>query len=436
MAPDYDDVGILPDTAPLTALRSRIGQHLPGDDLLRHGSILAVATVVSGGLNYVFQVFMGRALGPEQYGVFGALFALFYLVSVLGRGLRFSASRFATELDEQGRDVAAFYRGLLTRSLVFGLVIFAALAIASPAISDFLDLASPWPVIIVAATVPPGLAVRANRGIYQGLQWFGHLGGYNVFLAVAKLIAGVALVVVGYGVYGALAALVIGTAIAFVIMTVHLRKRLGAPSVSLLNPQFEYRRIYRFVPPAVLAGFCLTVPMNVDVIVVKHFFASDQAGLYTSASVLGKVLFFLPMGISSALFPKVTYDNTKTDSGRMEGLFDRAMLYSFGVAGIGAAVYWFVPEAILGLLFGTAYTAAAPVLQWYGLAVLFFVSAMVILNFELARDRMRFVYLFAGMTVLEIGLMWVFHGSMIQIVQIILLVNAALLVVGIVEVKQ
>lgn len=405
------------------------------DDLLHHGGIMAAATVASGGFNYAYQVFVGRALGPEQYGVFGALFALFYLVNVLGRGIRFSASRFAAEFAGRRPTMAAFYRGLLVRSLLFSALVFGGLAVASPTVGEFLGVDSSWLFLLAVASVPVGLALTANQGAMQGLQWFAPLGGYKVLLSVVKLTLGVTLVVLGFGVYGAFGAVVLATLVVLVISTAHLRVRL--PPAGSIGSTVDYGRAYRYVPPAVLAGFCLTVPGTVDVIVAQHFHAGPKAGLYTAVTVLGKILVFLPLGVCAALFPKVSRrGSTTADRDRLQGLLRRALIYAGAIAATGAVLYAVAPRPVLGLFFGREFAAGAPLLRWYGVAVLAFALAAVLLNFELARDRMRYVYVFSVFSVVEIGLLWAARGSLVALAQVVLLVNAVLFAYGLYEVRQ
>jgi len=403
------------------------------DDLLHHGGLMAGATVVSGGFNYTYQVLVGRALGPEQYGVFGALFALFYLANVLGRGIRFSASRFSAEYDGRRASVAPFYRGLLVRTLLFSAVVFVVLAATSSTIGSFLGVDSAWLVLLAVASVPVGLTLTANQGSMQGLQWFGPLGGYKILLSGVKLALAVVLLVLGFGVYGAFGAVVLATLLVLVASTLHLRLRL--PQVEPATA-IDYRRAYRYVPPAVLAGFCLTVPGTVDVIVAQHFFAGPAAGRYTAVTVLGKILVFLPLGVCAAMFPKVSHGNAVADDTRLDGLLRRALLYAGGIAGAGAALYVLAPRTTLHLFFGAEYAAAASLLRWYGVATLAFSLAAVVLNFELARDRLRYVYVFAAGSVVEMGLLWVAHGLLVSMAQVVLLVNTALLGFGLYEVRR
>ena len=417
-------------SAPVSVVRRTVAS----DDVLQHGGIMSAAMLASGALNYGYQVFMGRALGPKQYGVFGAVFALVYLVNVLGRGIRFSATRFAAEFASENRSVASFHAGFLARAALFAAVVFVAVLLTAPVTVAFLGLGSSLPVVIVAANGLFGLALTANQGVFQGLQRFGALGTYQVLLAALKLVVGVALVYAGYGVAGALGAVALASFLVLVATTLHLRSSTGdrtGPATA-----FEYGRAYRYLPPAVLAGFCITVPGTVDVLVVKHFFSAADAGLYAAAAVLGKILVFLPMGISTALFPKVSNDRASGESARRQRLFDRAVLYVGLLVGVGTLVLWVVPDLTVALVFGPAYAGAVPLVRWYGVAVLFVALAIVVLNFQLALDRTGFVYVFTAASVVEILLLWVAHSSMVEVIQVILLVNGGLFAYGFISVKS
>ncbi|KAB1185426.1 MULTISPECIES: hypothetical protein [Haloferax] len=408
-----------------------VRRYVLGDDLLQHGSVIAIATVASGALNYAFQVFMGRALGPEQYGVFGALFALFYIVNVFGRGIRFSATRFTAELADNRPALAAFHSEFLRQSTLFSIGIFVTLVAAAPLLSDFLDVPTTLLAVAIAGTAPFGLALTVNFGTLQGVQWFVPLGGYKVLLAGVKLGAGVLFVILGYGVFGAFSALVLASIVVYGLTTLHLRHRL---QTSTLRPALDFGRAYRYTLTAILTGFCVTVPTTVDVILAKHFFTSRVAGLFVAASVLGKILIFLPMGISTALFPKVS--TREANENATTALLWRAMLYTAAIAGLGAVTYWVIPEFVLTTFYGAAYAEAVPLLRWYGVSILAFALASVVLNFELARSRNRFVYVFTLVSLAEISLMWFFHASPVQFLHILLLGNTSLFALGLLEVNS
>lgn len=66
--------------------------------------------------------------------------------------------------------------------------------------------------------------------------------------------------------------------------------------------------------------------------------------------------------------------------------------------------------------------------QLYGVAMFFFSLTIVLMRYSLAVHDISYVYLFAFFTLLEIGLLTVFHASMMEMVWILLVVNVALFI--------
>ena len=56
-------------------------QFAKDEKLLHHSAIIMAGSFIANALNYLYQLFMGRMLGPEDFGVLGALFALMYVAT-------------------------------------------------------------------------------------------------------------------------------------------------------------------------------------------------------------------------------------------------------------------------------------------------------------------------------------------------------------------
>lgn len=389
----------------------RLLSRLRADDLLQDGSILIVASLFTGVVNYAYQVLMGRFLGPEQYGVFGALFALSYMLLVFSRGVQLCSTKYVSTLST-GR-MAGFLRGFGLRISAVMIVLFGALWLAAPAIARTLKIADPLLVVLVCVTLLFGPVNAITFGALRGLQHFRVFGGIQVGRALLKLGIGIGLVLLGFGTYGAVGGPVIGVAAAFFVSVIYLRRWF------LADGSFSaYGEVYRFAAPSLLVAFCMTVPTNADVVVVKQLFAPVTAGLYTAVSVFGKVLIFLPLGITGALFPKAA------SRGESRPLLVRALFYTAVLAFGAALVLVAVPRLALGVLYGGTYAAAAPVLRWYVLAIGAFSLCTVLLNYSLAVDDLRFVKAFTALTVAGIGLFYLFGSSPLRIAQVMLAVNA------------
>jgi O-antigen/teichoic acid export membrane protein len=95
-----------------------------------------------------------------------------------------------------------------------------------------------------------------------------------------------------------------------------------------------------------------------------------------------------------------------------------------------ATGYWFFPSLVVKILYGSAYAKVSPVVQLYGIAMLFFSLTVVLMRYNLAIHDVKYVYLFAFFTFLEIGLLFIFHGSMMEMARIVLIVNAVLFISG------
>lgn len=87
----------------------RIKNYLIKDELARSGAIMFIASLVTGFFSYIYQMYMGRALGPEDYGEFGALFSIFYIFGVISQTLGTSTTRFISKFIGEGKQIG-FYK--------------------------------------------------------------------------------------------------------------------------------------------------------------------------------------------------------------------------------------------------------------------------------------------------------------------------------------
>lgn len=405
---------------------------LRADELFRDSSIMLVATVLTGGLNYFYQVYVGRALGPVDYGAFGALFAISYLLSIIGQSITLSTVHFVSKFAGEQRSIRGFYYSMLIRSGALGFTIFALIALLSPHLSYFLNIDAPLLVLVVALNFALGMLLPVTLGVVQGLQRFKALGGYQIGSALLKLSFGVLLVSLGYSVLGALAAVLLSTLFTVLLSMGYLHRMLRPIGTQAQGVSFK--EVYRFGFSSLLVAFCFTVPANMDVVLVKHFFTPSDAGLYTAATVLAKILIFLPMGISVALFPKISHNRAMRLP--TEPLLYRAFLYAGALSGAGALLYLLAPGFVIELLFGARYLEGAHLVRWYGVAIFFFSLVVVLMNYHLSNNTTRFIHFTALLTLIEILLISFLHNTLIQVIQIIIIVNIIILLGGLTGVRR
>src|SRR3989338_2360056 len=115
-------------------MRKFISKHLNKDDkLIKHSLVVFAATIAAGVCNYIFQLYMGRALGPEEYGVLGALFSMFYALNVPSGTVQTVVTKFVSEykaMNEYGK-ITGFFIGALKRITLYGLVFLVVFMVVS-----------------------------------------------------------------------------------------------------------------------------------------------------------------------------------------------------------------------------------------------------------------------------------------------------------------
>jgi len=140
------------------------------------------------------------------------------------------------------------------------------------------------------------------RAIVQGTQDFTGLSISNALEGVGK-VAGVSrsrpLV---SKLSGGLLGFMIGPAIAVAYVLFILYRRYGSAQPQSIR--YDWPRIFAVIGGSAVGTATVGVIGYADVVLVKHFFAPSQAGLYSAASLGGKMLFFLVGFIPTVLLPQ------------------------------------------------------------------------------------------------------------------------------------
>lgn len=397
------------------------------DELARHSTVMLAATTLAGGFSYLYQVYMGRVLGPEEYGIFGALFAIFYMIGIISQTLGTSATNFVSKFIGEGKQIGFFLKGSLKRMALLGLAVSLIFIALSSMLTSLLKLPDRQPVLVLAFILFLAWVSPISSGALRGVKRFFALGLTNVSNAFFKLVFGVLLVVLGFGVSGALAGVAAGMLIALLISFIYLKPYFKPNNPH--DPEFSYNSFYSYSLPVMVAMFAFSVPANLDVVLAKYFFSATDAGLYTSASVLGKIIFFFPAGIYAVMFPMIAERHARGEDAIP--ILKKGLLYTAFLGGTVAVIYLLFPQLVV-TVFGSKYAAALPLVAPYGFAMFFFSLTVIVMYYHLAVRNMGYVALFAGFTFVEILLLSVFNSSILEMVEVLLAANALLLLVSLI----
>jgi O-antigen/teichoic acid export membrane protein len=325
------------------------------------------AALVSGGaltaniLNYAFHFALSRKLGPEGYGSLATLLAITTIAGVVGSSIGTVAMQETARLWATHRDamIVAFGRRMLRSATGIGaLVGAAALALAVP-LSSYLHIADRLAWTGLAFAIFAGIVAAYARGAIQGAHRFGFYAASLIAESSVKLLVGFLLVSAGYAVGGALAGVATGLVIGIAVALASLLSGASSGAGDYRAAQFggSATRL------AVIYAASMAL-MFVDTVFAKHTLSADDAGYYTAAGLIARII---PFGIG-LIVPLVTPKAAAARHANRAALA-RLLGVTFGIAILGTAAALAVmeiwPQALVSLTFGAKFSNAAALLRLY-----------------------------------------------------------------------
>ena len=123
--------------------------------------------------------------------------------------------------------------------------------------------------------------------------------------------------------------------------------------------------------PLILSGMVISIYMKIDQVMIKEMLGAEQVGQYAAAVRLSEAWYFIPMAITSSVFPAII--NAKKQSEelyyqRLQKLYDLMIWLAVAIA----LPTTFLAPWVIRILYGEAFLPAAGVLSihiWAGVFV-------------------------------------------------------------------
>jgi O-antigen/teichoic acid export membrane protein len=198
--------------------------------------------------------------------------------------------------------------------------------------------------------------------------------------------------------------------------TAHVVRGYAPPSPTRLR--VDLRRLAATTRGVALSTFALTSMSFVDVLLVKHFFSPEQAGLYGAISLVGKVLLFVVGFVPTVVLPKATARATSGQS--TLGILLQALIATVALSGAGLAAIGLAPQLVIRAMAGTAYLGAAPYILQYGFAMTLLAATGLVAAYKIGLGRFDFVPGLVVAAVGEIVAIQFLHARIEQVIWVLL----------------
>jgi len=156
---------------------------------------------------------------------------------------------------------------------------------------------------------------------------------------------------------------------------------------------------------------------QIDLILVKHFFTPIEAGYYSIAQMVGKVILFLPLPVVMVMFPKVSLMDAQGE--KTFSILIQSLIIAGFLGALGIIICHLFPSYIIQLLAGTVYPECIPLVRLFSINMTIFSLTLILLYYHLATKRRGFIYPIFSMTLIQIGAIVLFHQTMVQVLFIV-----------------
>ncbi len=394
--------------------------------LFKGSVVMFIGTTIVNAGNYLFHLLTGRMLGPVEYGTLSSVISSLYILGIIPVALGIVIVRFVSNAKGRGdeEEISALFYWLRVKLLILGLVISFLLMLIIPYWLSYLKLTDSRLLIISSLMMPITLLVVLLRSFFTGLLQFMSHNIAIITETILKIILVFIFINIGWSVFGAILGMLLAGLGSFLISLPILR--LKKPK-KVFGEYQKTKNIFMYSIPAVLMTLSMTSLFSSDIILVKHYFTSFEAGIYASLSVLGKIVFFAASSLISVMFPLVAQKHARGENYKQ--IMWITIILIGAVNGVLVVIYYYLPNLMINLLFGNKYITGAGMLYLFAVYMSLYSLVNVIMNYFLSIGKTKPVIFPVIAASMQILLIIIWHHSL-RVVIMNSIITTFMLLVG------
>ncbi len=180
------------------------------------------------------------------------------------------------------------------------------------------------------------------------------------------------------------------------------------------EPEISLRKLFSYGAPATVSIFGLTSLITVDIILVKHFFSPDMAGIYAILSLIGKIIYYLTAPIGTVMFPLIVQKYTRGEDFRKDFFL---ALFLVTLPSIFLIIFYSLfPNLIVSIFKKDLNPSFIHLIIPFGILASLFSVLSVIVNFYLAIGKTKIYIPIVIGAITQAIFIWFFHKTFLQVV--------------------
>lgn len=369
---------------------------------------------------YLLHFILLHLLMPEEYGEFLAYLSLIYLLAIPNTIINNITTKYVSEFYGRKDELSInqFFYFALRRIVPYSLLLGILLIVFSGQLSEVFK-ARQLAFIVLGISLFINFVGTLIRSYMNALQMFTSQIIIGVFDSIITISLTIFFIDIGLSATGVVVGQLTANLISTVVILFIIRQSIFPKSVSRV---FELSGFAGYSLVFAIGSISL---ISVDVLLVRHFFSEHISGIYSSLSVLGRMIYFGLGPLITMILPIAAHRHAANGSSREVFVKLGAVTFLFGLA--GTAIFVLFPQLIVSLFSGVNYSQSASLLPIFAIFILLFSFNIFLISYLTAVERPEVNVFLLIASISQPILVYFFHQSVSQVIWINLIIQLILL---------
>lgn len=392
---------------------------------------LSSSVIVGGILGYIFQIFSGRLLGIQYYGIFIALLSSSAIISASLKFFFLYNTNINSKFFSTNAYNKIFYFYKKNIYIFFSFIFFFIFIVFynSDLLLKFFKISEIEILVLTFIYLVSTLFYSFQNSYLQSFLNFKTISINIIFenaLRVAFLILfnlnGLNLSEVIYSII--LPSIFVNIS-AFIITKKNIFKKIQNKQNKFLNSNFDLKYLFRLL----CSNLILALLINGDTILVNYIFNTEEASLYAACAVIGKAVIYISSAVTIYLFPVASGSRAYNQNKRKKNFFS-SVLFITVINLIFIVFSYYFGVKFIKLIYDESYEFSGYLLKYYAIAAFPISLIFLIENYFLAMKKILFTIILTFILPIVVIFVHSIHLDLKTIIYILSLIGYGTLLLG------
>lgn len=308
---------------------------MSSNNLAKSTMWLIVSEIIFNLSGYVIHSFVGRVLGPADYGRYGLVVTLTTMVIILiGNGIPTAMAKYISEVFQTNPRMVLVIKkkAIFLQSILIGAITII-FFFSAPLISWALSDESLTPLFQISTLIIPAFAAASFYfSYYTGLHKFNVQSILKTLRSVLKVVAIVGLAyafkvpgsIIGYAV-AAFSVFLVAFGLDQLKYTKEIKKAAREQDLAIKS-DFETKKLVNYAWQVILFFLAYELLISIDLYLVKGILHDDRlTGIYNAALTVGRIPYYIFYALTIMLLPVISKSTSEQDHAQTNAVIGQSL---------------------------------------------------------------------------------------------------------------